>query len=72
MGMVYSDVSAYDIIRFVSHTIPDVEIWLGSVVTERMGEPAGRVITTVATVYAALFAVALWFGPWVAYSRPSA
>ena len=58
-AMTDNDVSAYDLFLFVSHSILDATMVLGSMVADRLGEPAGRIITTVDTVYAALFTLAL-------------
>ena len=57
----YNEVSAYDALWFVSHTILGATVWIGGVVSERMGEPSGRLITTVATVYESLFVAAVGF-----------
>ena len=59
--MAYNEVSAYDIFRPIRLTVIDTAVLLGALVADRLGEPAGRVITTVATVYAALFALTLGF-----------
>ena len=61
LDMTYNEVSAYDVLWFASHTILGAKVCLRSVVSDRMGEPAGRAITAVDTVYVALFSSAVGF-----------
>lgn len=59
--MAHNDVAATGALWFSSHMILNITMWAGGLASDRHGEPAGRVITSTATAYAAFRASVFGF-----------